>query len=267
VTARELPARATPVSPAEVYLALRLQLEAQLGREQVTRAGAMVLLGQMALETGRFKASMNYNLGGVKCGSNWSGCWQHFATTEHFSPAASAEYLAHVPEGAKVEHTGTDAKGLWILRFSGKHPMNRFRAYETLDVAMESHVRFLLGKRYRAAVFLAMDGKAGDYSRALRVAGYYSGDPDDYARNVSSLAKEYDRALPADAAPSVPVHEPLTMAASLPPVDARNERHEPSTPPVTPPPAMTVALPRVGDPLPVVALPWWLRLLRWLLRL
>jgi hypothetical protein len=145
--------------------------------------------------------------------------------------------------------------------------MNRFRAYETLDVAMESHVRFLLGKRYRAAVFLAMEGKAGDYSRALRVAGYYSGDPDDYARNVSSLAKEYDRSLPADAAPSVPVPEPLTMAASLPPVDAKNERHEPPTPPVAPPPAMTVALPRVGDPLPVAALPWWLRLLRWLLRL
>ena len=255
MTARELPAKATPVAPAEVYLALRLQLEAQLGREQVTRAGAMVLLGQMALETGRFKASMNYNLGGVKCGSNWSGCWQHFATTEHFSPAVSAEYLAHVPEGAKVEHTGTDAKGLWILRFSGKHPMNRFRAYETLDVAMESHVRFLLGKRYRAAVFMAMDGKAGDYSRALRVAGYYSG------------AKEYDRSLPADAAPSVPVPEPLTMAASLPPADAENERHEPPAPPVAPPPAMTVVLPRVGQPLPVVALPWWLRLLRWLLRL
>ena len=64
---------------------------------------------------------------------------------------------------------------------------------QTLDDAVASHVRFLLGKRYRAAVFLAMDGKAGDYSRALRVAGYYSGDPDDYARNVSSLAKEYDR--------------------------------------------------------------------------
>lgn len=267
MTARELPARATPVSPAEVYLALRLQLDAQLGREQVTRAGAMILVGQMALETGRFKASMNYNLGGVKCGSNWAGCWQHFATTEHLSPATSAEYLAHVPEGAKVEHVGTDAKGLWILRFSGRHPVNRFRAYETLDVAMESHVRFLLGKRYRAAVFLAMAGKAGDYSRALRVAGYYSGDPDDYARSVASLAKEYDRELPADAAPSVPVPEPLTMAASLPPADAQNERHEPPTPPVAPPPSMTVVLPRVGEPLPVIALPWWLRLLRWLLRL
>ena len=266
MTARELPAKATPVSPAEVYLALRLQLDAQLGAEQVTRAGAMILVGQMALETGRFKASMNYNLGGVKCGSNWAGCWQHFATTEHFSPATSAEYLAHVPEGAKVEHTGTDAKGLWILRFSGRHPMNRFRAYETLDVAMDSHVRFLLGKRYRAAVFLAMDGKAGDFARALRVAGYYTGDPDDYARNVSSLAKEYDRTLPADVAPTSPVMEPVSVAASLPPVEAHEPRHEPPAPPVAPPLA-TVSLPRVGEPLPVVALPWWLRLLRWLLRL
>ena len=58
MTARELPARATPVQPAEVYLALRLQLEAQIGAPQ-PRAGVAILVGQMALETGRFKASQN----------------------------------------------------------------------------------------------------------------------------------------------------------------------------------------------------------------
>jgi hypothetical protein len=50
-------------------MALRLQLEAQLGKEQTTRAGAMILLGQMALETGRFEATMNYNFGAVSAGS------------------------------------------------------------------------------------------------------------------------------------------------------------------------------------------------------
>ena len=76
MTARELPARRTVVSPVEVYMALRLQLEAQLGREQTTRAGTVILLGQMALETARFEPTMNYHFGGVKCTPTWSGCWQ-----------------------------------------------------------------------------------------------------------------------------------------------------------------------------------------------
>ena len=101
------------MSPVEVYMALRLQLEAQLGREQTTRAGTMILLGQMALETGRFEATMNYNFGGVKCSPNWKGCWQHFATTEHvYGLRESALRLialdAAARDGIKAMKTGRD---------------------------------------------------------------------------------------------------------------------------------------------------------------
>lgn len=271
MTARELPARRTVVSPAEVYVALRLQLEAQLGREQTTRAGAMILLGQMALETGRFQSTMNYNFGGVKCGPSWKGCWQHFATLEHVSEDEAQVHLAHVPPGAKVERVGVGDDGRVILRFSGRHPVNRFRAYETLDDAVASHVRFLLGQRYRPSVHLAMAGRADDYAISLRAAGYYTGDAATYARNVRQLAREYEQSLPSDVpipAPQPPRPEVVTVAATVTPAEPAPA---PLAPPAKPAPVVTVApvpdtLPRIGDPAPVVV-PWWARLLRWLFSL
>lgn len=264
------------MSPVEVYMALRLQLEAQLGKEQTTRAGAMILLGQMALETGRFEATMNYNFGGVKCSSSWAGCWQHFTTTEHVTEADAERHLAMAPAGAKVERVGVDDDGRVILRFSGKHPVNKFRAFETLDDAMKHHVAFLLGKRYRTAVHLAMAGRADDYAIALRSAGYYTGDAATYARNVRLLAREYDGKMPPEQAPVAPPTRPadelVSLAATVPaPV--------PQTPVVTPPrpsdeaPAPVIAPPAM--PLPQIGTgltreeprPWWVRLLAWLFRL
>jgi Mannosyl-glycoprotein endo-beta-N-acetylglucosaminidase len=272
VTARELPAKRTLVSPVEVYMALRLQLEAQLGKEQTTRAGAMILLGQMALETGRFEATMNYNFGGVKCSASWKGCWQHFTTTEHVEEDVARTYLTTPPPGSKVERVGVDDKGRVILRFSGRHPVNKFRAFETLDDAMQHHVAFLLGKRYRNAVHLAMAGRADDYAVALRSAGYYTGDAATYARNVRLLAREYDGKMPPEPvpAPTRPADELVSVAATLP-------TSEPQTPAVAPPtpkdeaPAPVVVVPPVV-PLPQVGTgltreeprPWWVRLLVWL---
>lgn len=272
MTARELPARRTVVSPVEVYMALRLQLEAQLGREQTTRAGTVILLGQMALETARFEATMNYNFGGVKCSPKWPGCWQHFTTTEHFAEAEAARYIAEAPPGTKVERIGVDDTGKVILRFSGRHPMTKFRAYETLDDAVASHVRFLLGARYRNAVHLAMAGRADDYAQALRVAGYYTGDAATYARSVRKLAREYDEKMPKDSipAPPRPSEAVVSVAASVPApmvVEAVLAPVAPPQPsPVAPPPVAPVELPRIGEPAPVAVVPWWLRLLRWLLR-
>lgn len=265
MTARELPARRTVVSPAEVYMALRLQLEAQLGREQTTRAGTMILLGQMALETGRFQATMNYNFGGVKCGPSWKGCWQHFTTTEHVSESEAQVHLAHVPPGATVERVGVGDDGRVILRFSGRHPVNRFRAYETLDDAVAGHVRFLLGQRYRSSVHLAMAGRADDYAISLRAAGYYTGDAATYARNVRQLAREYDQTMPPDAPKEAPAPVVVTVAASTvespalaPPGPKDEAPRVPSPPPVAPLPQIGVALQR-EEPRP-----WWVRLLVWL---
>lgn len=258
------------MSPVEVYMALRLQLEAQLGKEQTTRAGTMILLGQMALETGRFEATMNYNFGGIKCGPNWKGCWQYFPTTEHVSEDEAARYLATVPPGAKVERVGVDDSGRVILRFSGRHPVNRFRAYETLDDAIGSHVAFLLGKRYRAAVHLAMAGRPDDYAIALRSAGYYTGDAATYARSVRLLAREYDGKMPPEPvpAPEAPRPEVVTVAASVAPspvAEPAKAPQEPAAVVVVPP---VVPLPQIGTGIAKEEpRPWWVRLLRWLFTL
>ena len=274
---RELPARATPVSPAEVYLALRLQLQTQLGAEQTTRAGTMILLGQMALETGRFKSSMNYNLGGVKCGPQWEGCWQHFTTHEIYPRARVDLLVASCPPGASIKIV-RDLGDRLEVEISGKHPDNKFRAFEDLDSSVASHVRFLLAPRYRQAVFLAMAGQPDNYAKALRVAGYYTGDADVYARNVRQLAREYDQTLPADApAPARPVNEPKAaeaLAVEPPPqtpVVAPPAQPAVPTMPVPAPVVAAVSLPRVGDPKKEEPRPWWVRLVvgltRWMLRL
>lgn len=260
------------MSPVEVYMALRLQLEAQLGKEQTTRAGTMILLGQMALETGRFESTMNYNFGGVKCSSSWKGCWQHFTTTEHVSEDEAARHLATIPPGSRVERIGVDDAGKVILRFSGRHPVNKFRAYETLDDAVASHVRFLLGQRYRTAVHLAMAGRPDDYAIALRSAGYYTGDAAVYARNVRLLAKEYDGKMPPEPAPPVPAPErhedaPVTLAASAAPAPVETPALPPQGAAVAVPPV--VPLPQVGTGLAKTEKPrpWWARLLGWVIRL
>ena len=264
------------MSPVEVYMALRLQLEAQLGKGQTTRAGTMILLGQMALETGRFESTMNYNFGGVKCSPSWKGCWQHFTTTEHFAEAEAARYIAEAPAGSKVERVGVDATGKVILRFSGRHPVNKFRAYETLDDAVASHVRFLLGQRYRTAVHLAMAGRPDDYAIALRTAGYYTGDAAVYARNVRLLAREYDGKMPPEPAPSAPEPAPAPEPARDEVVSiAATVAPSPVEEPVAPPQGVAVAVPPVV-PLPQVGTgltrtekprPWWARLLGWVIRL
>jgi len=269
MTARELPARRTVVSPAEVYVALRLQLEAQLGKEQTTRAGTMILLGQMALETGRFKATMNYNFGGVKCGPGWKGCWQHFTTTEHLPEDEAAAYLSQPPPGSKVERVGVDDSGRVILRFSGRHPVNRFRAYETLDDAVASHVRFLLGPRYRTSVMLAMAGRPDDYAHSLRAAGYYTGDASSYARNVRLLAKEYEEAVQEPVpTPEPPHREVVSVAASVAPSPVAEPAKAPQEPAAQVAAPPVAPLPQgVGGATKEEPLPWWVRLLRWLLTL
>lgn len=270
MTARELPARATPVTPAEVYLALRLQLEAQLGspppREAVT-----ILLGQMALETGRFKSAMNYNLGGIKCPKSWPGCWQHFTTTERLPAAVAAKYLEeHVPD-ATVELVTRDGDS-WTLRFRGKHPVNRFVAFESLEAAVEHHVAFLLG-RYRSAVELAITTKSAEaYVQRCYELRYFTADPNTYARNVASLSREYGRTLPPDPAPAPPtrpVEALVSLAATVPAPEPQTARIEAPTAPSeptspAPPPVAPVVLPRIGEPAEERPRPWWLRLLVWL---
>ena len=266
MSGRELPARATPVAALDVFLALRLQLGVQLGRE-VPRQGALILLAQMALETGRFKSCMNFNLGGIKASKKWAGDFQHFTTLEVLPMALAAKYLEDVPVDSTVEIIKT-VEGMSTVRFAGRHPVNKFVAFETMNSAMEHHVGFLLG-RYRSAVECAMAGKEEAFVSELYRLKYFTGDRASYTKSVASLTREYDRTFAPDAppvAPTPPVVELVTIAAMVAPPD----EIRPKIPPPGPAPATPLPLPPV---VPVVILattkkaerPWGIRLLLWLL--
>jgi len=118
---------------------------------------------------------------------------------------------------------------VWTLRFRGKHPVNRFVAFESLEAAVEHHVAFLLG-RYRSAVELAMTtGSAEAYVRRCYELRYFTGDPDGYAKSVASLAREYRRTMPADPAPEAPtppVEALVSLAATVPAPEPQTPRVE-----------------------------------------
>jgi len=266
MSGRELSARATPVAAIDVFLALRMQLGVQLGRE-VPRQGALILLAQMALETGRFKSCMNYNLGGIKASKKWAGDFQHFTTMEVLPMALAAKYLEDVPPDSTVEVIKT-VDGVSTVRFSGRHPVNRFVAFESMNSAMEHHVGFLLG-RYRSAVECAMAGNPQAFVSELYRLKYFTGDRASYEKSVASLAREYEREFAPDAppvAPERPEARPVTVAAMVtPPDEIRPAIPPPGPAPLSPlpaPPVVPIVVAMVTKKEPR---PWMVRLLLWLL--
>ena len=308
MTARELPARATPVAIPDLYLAVRLQIEPLVAahREAARAKGVelhepsprdfrnavIIMIAQMSLETGRFKSTYNFNLGGAKCPDGWSGCYQHFTTREHLEPELARKHIADAPPGTTVEHIGDDGGGKWILLFRGPHPMNRFVAFETLAEAVAHHCQFMIGAwkpnkktgalewkdaRFVGAVDRALENDPLGFVTVLSDKGYFTGDPKIYSKSVFSLAREYERTIPADA-PALPpkpepVRELVSVAASVPAVEHETPavaptapRDEAPAPAVVTPPAMP--LPQIGTGLTrEEPRPWWVRLLSWLFRM
>lgn len=309
MTARELPARATPVAIPDLYLAVRLQLETLIAERNAATAQAsasvaqpssrdfrnatVIMLAQMALETNRFKAIQNYNLGGIKCPKGWTECYQHFTTREHFAPDIAEKYIREAPPGTTVEHVDDDADGKWILVFRGAHPMNRFVAFETLEDAVSHHCGFMVGRmgankktgarewqpaRYAQAIDRALENDPLGFVTELRAKGYFTADPKVYSKSVFSIAREYDRTIPADVPklepkPTTAPRELVSLAASTqaPQGEPIRTPDEPKPAPVDAP-AQTVTtapetLPRIGNPAPLVRVPWFVRLLQLVIRL
>lgn len=262
------------MTPAEVYLAARLALTQQLGHES-PRHAAVILTAQLALESKRFNSVFNWNLGGLKCGPHWKGCWQFFSTLEHWTPEEHAEHLAKQKPGDTITDVGpSERPGRRVYRVTGRQEANKFRAFENLESAMAHHVAFLASKRYAPARALLIDGQAEAFARELGRAGYYTAPPDVYARGVRLLAAEYTKSLPQDppAPPTRPVEALVSLAATVPAPEPQTARIEAPTAPSeptspAPPPVAPVVLPRIGEPAEERPRPWWLRLLVWFAKL
>jgi len=186
---QERPAKRTPVTPEQVFLALGLAWQTLTGSTP-DRKIIHILHAQSALETGHWKAIMNYNLGGAKKHGDCD--WTYFTTTERLSHPVADKLIASSKPG-EVTVLKADDK-FKTVRVSGKQSMNCFASWEDLDSAARDHVA-LLFRRFPKAVEAAKKGDATGYVRELKKAGYFTGSEEDYTKIVNSIARRYTREL------------------------------------------------------------------------
>lgn len=187
----ERPARRTPVTPEQVFVALGAAWQLLTGTAP-DRKTIHILHAQSAYETGHWKSVMNFNLGGIK---KHAPCdWTYFTTTEDFTSEKSASAaLASSKPGAEVTLVAKKPERI-TLRFSGKQWTNCFASWEDLDAGAQGYVGLLL-RRFPAAIERAKAGDAKGYIAELKKAKYFTGPPDVYATAVESITRSYGKKL------------------------------------------------------------------------
>jgi hypothetical protein len=155
-TANEVPAQRTPLSGSDAASALGGAWQRTFGEAPSTET-LSILVGQWAHETGRGSAMLNHNFGGIK-GSG--------------------------PDGTSAVYATTEGSGA-----SATHGQARFRAYASAARGADDYVQ-LLSRRYPDAVSAAQRGDPSGFVHALAAKGYFTGDPGQYLKSVSSLAQQ-----------------------------------------------------------------------------
>lgn len=194
----ERPARRTPVTPEQVFLSFAAAWQLVVGQPP-SREMLHILHAQSALETGHWKSTFNYNLGGAKRHGDCD--WTHFTTTERFPHATADKYIALSKPGAEVTVLKVDETHK-TLRFAGQQSMNCFASWEDLDSAARDHVS-LLTRRFPKAIDRAKAGDVDGYVRELKRAKYFTASEDEYMKAVKSIARRYTRDLAAVQLPAV----------------------------------------------------------------
>jgi hypothetical protein len=137
--------------------------------------GVRLLTAQWALETDAGRQMHGHNFGGIKAGPGAAGA--SFRTIE----------------GYGVQRREVTA---------------RFRVYDSADTGARDYVR-LLANRYPSALDAARTGDVPGFARALARGGYFSADPDAYARGL----EQRFRALQGDV-PMSSVNSPVVVGLS-----------------------------------------------------
>ena len=186
----ERSAKATPVTPEQVFISLAVAWQSLTGTAP-ERKVILAIHAQSALETGHWRYIQNFNLGGAK--KHGTCDWTYFTTTERFPAPKADDYLRASKPGAEVTLV-KEADGMKTLKFSGKQNMNCFASWETLDDAAKAQLE-LLFKRYPKALEAAKRGDIAGYVRELKRAGYFTASEEDYRKTVESIARSYDKKL------------------------------------------------------------------------
>ncbi|MDB4993784.1 MAG: hypothetical protein JWM74_1216, partial [Myxococcaceae bacterium] len=176
----------TAVTATALHEALRGLLFGVFGDEPSHNCVA-VLVAQSAFETNRWRACMNWNLGGIK--SDGSALHAYYTTTEVVRRAVAEKEIAAHP--TTVELAADDGHENVTVRVHPDHPWCRFRAYRSLEQSAAGFVGLLANPRYRPALDAARDEDPERFVRLLKVGQYFTGDVESYVRNVCDLFEEF----------------------------------------------------------------------------
>jgi hypothetical protein len=131
-----------------------------------------VLYAQNTLETGGTTAMWNWNIGNVK-----------FVPSKNPEEDNDKEYMMlsnvwEIVNGAKVI-------------FQPPHPATWFRSFPTLADGVAFHFKFLQRFRYRNAWLAVQAGDPVDFSKQLRIGGYYTAPEEDYTKLMTFYFNKY----------------------------------------------------------------------------
>jgi len=122
---------------------------------QPTKEQVGVVWAHYVHETGGGNACWNYNVCNIKKGSH----------AKYFMLPGTWEIV----NGKKVV-------------FYPPHPATWFRDYDSLKEGMCDYLKFVSGKRYKAAWESVLKGSPEDFSHKLKIAGYYTATEEKYTR-------------------------------------------------------------------------------------
>lgn len=182
----------TPTDPAALGRALALAWF-KLWGQMPGRPSINLLMAQWAQETSRGRSCFNFCLGNVKATDKWEGDYcerpcnelltEAQANSAFFRAGKQADGTADVVFGATVG-------GLRIVWFHPPNPASRFRAFATLEEGAVDYLS-ILADRFSGAWGDVVAGDPVRFAQSLKTLRYFTADVGEYARGLSSLAKEY----------------------------------------------------------------------------
>ena len=146
-----------------------------------TGLNPLFVAAQAALETGWGKKAIGNNLFGITAGDKWTGNRQIVRTMEYFRDDRQGGNFARVHSITAL------ADGRY------RYDVDRaFRDYDSVEECVRDHFRVLSARRYQKAMQFRNDVHRFAYEVAK--AGYCTGDPEVYAKSISSIARMIARA-------------------------------------------------------------------------
>jgi hypothetical protein len=188
VTGQLVPALKTPVTVPGLYVSLQAAWRTQMGA-QAPRDALRCLLAQWALETGRGKWCVCFNLGNAKHVAGDGRDWCSYEAFEMVS-------------GRKVVSTMA------------------FRAFPSLDAGASDYLA-MLRNNFGTAWSALVGGDPHAFVQALAAAKYFTANEAQYEASLCAIFAELDREVPPDVvAPVVVPHAFVGPDADRGPPDA-----------------------------------------------